>query len=250
MHKLLLRCVRMINRKKLVFSSSILLGLFFVLSILRITDTARLASSNAVVNKFPEIKVIIDAGHGGVDGGAVASDSTLEKDINLDIALKLNELLKMSGAETIMTRESDISIHDESAKTIRAKKSSDIHNRFNILKSNPDYIFVSIHQNTYSQSQYKGAQLFYSPDNAGSIDLARCIQTSISERLQKYNEREIKKCSTDVFLIYHAQSVAVLCECGFLSNPDELDSLKNDEYRKEIAFCIFSGILDYYSSLK
>lgn len=239
----------MISRKKLLFSTSIVLGLFFVLGILQISDSVKYASTAPETETLSQMKVIIDAGHGGVDGGAVAADSTLEKDINLDIALKLNEMLKMAGAETILTRDSDVSIHDESAKTIRAKKVSDIHNRFEIIENNPDYIFVSIHQNSFSDSKYKGAQLFYSPNNSQSIELAKSIQSSFSSRLQMDNERAIKKCSTDVYLIYHAQSTAVLCECGFLSNTEELKNLKTTEYRSEVAFCIFSGILDYYSSL-
>lgn len=238
----------MISKKKVIYSVSIVLSLFFVLGILQISDSSQYVQvSQNDVNK--KIKVIIDPGHGGVDCGAVAGDSTLEKDINLQIALILNDLLKMSGAEVIMTRAEDISIHDESAKTIRAKKVSDIHNRFEILKDNPDYLFISIHQNIFSDSKYSGAQLFYSPNNAESVELARSIQTSFSQYLQKDNEREIKKCSTDVYLIYHAQSNAVLCECGFLSNKNELESLKNTDYQKQVAFCIYNGILNYYSSM-
>ncbi len=237
----------MISRKKVVISFSILLSLFFVLSISRIVSVPDTAVANAS-NYLPQMKVIIDAGHGGVDAGAIASDSTYEKNINLNIALILNDMLKMAGADTILTRESDISIHDESAKTIRAKKVSDIHNRFKIIEENPEYIFISLHQNTFSDSRYSGAQLFYSPNNSESIELARKIQSSISEKLQKDNTREIKKCTTDVYLVYHAKSVAVLCECGFLSNENELKNLKTDEYQKQIALCIYSGILDYYSS--
>ncbi len=238
----------MISKKKVMYSLSIVLGLFFILGILQISDTSKYMSVNSNGIKSDEIKVIIDPGHGGVDCGAVASDSTLEKDINLQIALMLDEMLRMSGAETIMTRESDVSIHDISAKTIRAKKVSDIHNRFRIIEENPEYIFVSIHQNTFPDSKYKGAQLFYSPNNSESVELAKCIQNSVSANLQKDNEREIKKCTTDVYLVYHAKSTAVLCECGFISNNEELNSLKNPEYQKQIAFCIFLGILDYYSS--
>ena len=115
----------MISKKKVMYSVSIVLGLFLVLGILQISDSSRYVQvSQSVADK--KIKVIIDPGHGGVDCGAVAGDSTLEKDINLQIALILNDLLKMSGTEVIMTRTEDISIHDESAKTIRAKKVSDI----------------------------------------------------------------------------------------------------------------------------
>ncbi len=239
----------MISKKKIMYSVSIVLALFFVLGVLQISESSKYIQTSSAPDNTEKIKVIIDAGHGGVDGGAVAGDGTLEKDLNLKIAQILNEMLKMSGAETIMIRDSDISIHDDSATTIRAKKASDIHNRFEIMENNPEYIFVSIHQNTYSDPQYKGAQLFYSPNVSSSVDLARCLQESFSSRLQKENEREIKKCTTDVFLIYHAKTTAVLCECGFVSNSEELENLKNSEYQKQVAFCIFSGILDYYSSI-
>ncbi len=238
----------MISKKKVMYSVTIVLGLFFILGILQISDTSKYMSVNGNDIKNEKIKVIIDPGHGGVDCGAVASDSTLEKDINLQIALMLDEMLRMAGAETILTRDTDVSIHDITANTIRAKKVSDIHNRFKIIESNPDKIFVSIHQNTYSDSKYKGAQLFYSPNNSESAELAKLIQNSVSSNLQKDNDREIKKCTTDVYLVYHAKSTAVLCECGFLSNREELNNLKNPEYQKQIAFCIFQGILDYYSS--
>ncbi len=239
----------MISKKKLKYSVSIVLALFFVLSILQISENAKFVQTSAETVNAEKIKVIIDAGHGGVDGGAVASDNTLEKNINLEIALILNDLLRMSGADTIMVRDSDISIHSPSAKTIRAKKASDLHNRLKIIQDNPDYIFISIHQNTYSDSFYKGAQVFYSPLSSESVDLAGCLQDSIASRLQKDNERAIKKCTSDVYLIYNSQSTAVLCECGFISNAEELNNLKNKEYQKQIAFCIFSGILDYYSSI-
>lgn len=239
----------MISKKKIMYSVSIVLALFFVLGVLQISESSKYIQTSSAPDNTEKIKVIIDAGHGGVDGGAVAGDGTLEKDLNLKIAQILNEMLRMSGAETIMIRDSDISIHDDSATTIRAKKASDIHNRFEIMENNPEYIFVSIHQNTYSDPQYKGAQLFYSPNVSSSVDLARCLQESFSSHLQKENEREIKKCTTDVFLIYHAKTTAVLCECGFVSNSEELENLKNSEYQKQVAFCIFSGILDYYSSI-
>ncbi len=239
----------MISKKKIIYSVSIVLALFFVLGILQISETSKYIQTSSEPRSVNDIKVIIDAGHGGVDGGAIAGDGTLEKDINLEISLILNEMLKMCGAETIMTRETDISIHDKSATTIRAKKASDIHNRFKIIESNPEYIFVSIHQNSFSDSRYKGAQLFYSPNNSTSIELAKCLQNSFSSLLQKDNNREIKKCTTDVYLIYHAETTAVLCECGFISNKTELENLKSPEYQKKVAFCIFSGILDYYSSI-
>ncbi len=238
----------MISKKKVIYSVSIVLGLFFILGILQISDSSKYLQVSSNVKTAQGLKVIIDAGHGGVDGGAVSNDGTCEKDINLQIALFLNEMLKMSGAETIMTRSTDVSIHDNTCETIRAKKVSDIHNRLKILSSNPDYLFVSIHQNSFQDERYNGAQLFYSPNNGESVELAKCLQNAFSTRLQKDNERQIKKCTTDVYLIYNAKTTAVLCECGFLSNKEELKKLKNPEYQKQVAFCIYSGILDYYLS--
>ncbi len=238
----------MISRKKLLFSSLLLLSLMLVLGVFKIQNTSEIHVDSTKVVQH-EFRVVIDAGHGGVDGGAIAFDGTLEKDINLDIALILNEMLKSSGIKTVLIRDSDVSIHDKSAKTIRAKKASDLHNRLEILNSNSDGIFVSIHQNIFEDSRYSGAQIFYSPNNENSVLLARKIQDSFSMYLQKDNSREIKKCSTDVFLIYNSKSTAVLCECGFLSNKKELENLKTNEYKKQVAFCIYLGILEYYSSL-
>ena len=192
--------------------------------------------------------IIIDAGHGGEDGGAVANDGTLEKDINLSIAHYLKGMLELSGYNTIMIRETDTAIYDSTAQTLRQKKVSDIHNRFKIIESNSQALFVSIHQNKYSDSQYSGAQVFYSPNNPSSVDLAQCVQDSFISLLQPENTRQIKKGTNDVYLIYHTENTAVLVECGFMSNKEELKKLKDEKYRQEVAFAVFCGINNYISS--
>lgn len=191
------------------------------------------------------LTVIIDAGHGGPDGGAVADDGTNEKDINLAISLKLNKVLRENGINTVMTRTEDISIHSENAKTLREKKVSDIHNRMKLMVETPNSIFVSIHQNSYTSSKYSGTQVFYSPDNTDSNLLAQKIQQSVVNRIQPNNKREIKECGSSVYLIYNAVKPAVLVECGFMTNPEELNNLKNEEYQQKMADAIASGIIDY-----
>ena len=190
--------------------------------------------------------VIIDAGHGGFDGGAVADDGTVEKDINLSISLYLQEYLSVFDIKTIMIRDTDCSVEDDGLTTIRQRKSSDLHNRMRIMEEAENAIFVSIHQNKFPDGKYSGTQVFYSPKTVDeSRILAQSIQDHIVNTLQKDNNRQIKECGTSVFLIYNAVKPAVLVECGFLSNYNEKELLKTDEYQKKIAFCIAMGIQNY-----
>lgn len=192
--------------------------------------------------------VIIDAGHGGFDGGAVANDGTVEKDINLSIALYLQEYLSFFNIETIMIRDTDCSVEDEGLTTIRQRKSSDLHNRMKIMEETDNGIFVSIHQNKYPDGKYSGTQVFYSPKTKDESQiLARTIQDYVVNTLQKDNTRQIKECGTSVFLMYNAVKPAVLVECGFLSNYEETNKLKTADYQKKIAFCIAMGIQNYLS---
>lgn len=192
-----------------------------------------------------ELTLIIDAGHGGIDGGAVGVDGTNEKDINLQIATILNEFLVSYGLKTVMIRTSDCSVNDENAKTVREIKVSDIHNRMKIMNSYENCLFISIHQNSYNSSKYWGTQVFYSPNNEESMQLASSIQNSVVSLLQNNNERQIKKCGKSVYLLYYAKKPAVLVECGFMTNSEELSLLKNEEYQRKMAFSIANGILDY-----
>lgn len=191
--------------------------------------------------------VIIDAGHGGVDGGTSADDGTLEKDINLQIALKLNEMLSAMGVETVLIRDSDVSIHDESAVTIRQKKVSDLKNRLSIMNNTDDPIFVSIHQNHFGQPEYSGTQIFYSKNNSLSRNLADKIRMPVISYLQTENTREIKQSGSEIYLLNNAKVPAVMVECGFLSNPDEAGKLKNELYQNKLVFMIAIGIIDYFT---
>lgn len=214
-----------------------------------------IAGGTAVVNLFSAVDVsvknvkyktvIVDAGHGGPDGGTSADDGTLEKDLNLQIAIKLNDILKSMGVQTVMIRTEDISIHNETADTIREKKISDIKNRLSVMNNSDNSIFVSVHQNHFSQSKYNGTQVFYSKNNPESRLLADSIRHSVITELQPDNSREIKQSGSDIYLLYHAQIPAVMVECGFLSNYEETEKLKNNEYQRKLAFMIALGILDF-----
>lgn len=186
--------------------------------------------------------VIIDAGHGGFDCGAVAPDGTEEKDINLAIALYLKECCARLGFKTLMTRTSDISTMDVNAS--EHKKQSDLNNRLKLMKSKQNCIFVSIHQNEFSTPSPHGAQVFYAKTE-GSEALAVSLQKRLTAMLDPENKREISADNGNVFLLQKAVCPAVIVECGFISNPDELSKLKSEEYQRQVAFAILAGICDY-----
>ena len=190
--------------------------------------------------------VILDAGHGGFDGGAVAPDGTVEKEINLKIALKLKEFLRLGGYEVVMTRDSDVSTDDVETDKIAARKKSDLKNRLKLMKDYPDAVFVSIHLNKFTTSAAAGSQVFYGTGREESKKLGEDIQKAIVRLLQPENTRVNKKATSSTYILYNATLPAVLVECGFLSNTAELKRLKTEEYQNKMAFSIFCGIMDYH----
>ncbi len=189
--------------------------------------------------------VIVDAGHGGADGGTQSASGILEKDINLAIAEKVGNILCVLGYNVIYTRETDDIPYSAECKTIRQKKVWDTHRRMDIIESNPDGIFLSIHQNYFGESKYKGTQVFYSANNPESQSIAECIQNTVALEIQPDNSRQIKKCTTDVYILYHSKIPSVMVECGFLSNPEEASLLTDEVYQQKLALAIVKGLTEY-----
>ena len=190
--------------------------------------------------------ILIDAGHGGIDGGA-SVDVVLEKDINLKIASILSDYINIGGDSAVMTRDSDVSLGEGNGDTVRGQKRNDLKARVDMMESTGADIMVSIHMNKFEQSKYKGAQAIYAENVEGSMRLAELIQTALRE-IDPENERQIKKNETGVYLLKNATIPSVIVECGFMSNPEELDLLQSEEYQKKIAMSIYKGIEQYYSS--
>ncbi len=234
----------MLKTKNVVITS---IALIAALIVTCIANHVNNKAQPAMINSADYPSIIIDAGHGGFDGGAVAN-GIIEKDINLAISLNLRDMLTSSGFKVIMIREEDISVHDPAANTTRTKKNTDLNNRLKVINDNKDAIFVSIHQNMYTESKYSGAQVFYSPNNSSSKALAQILQDTIKGQLQNDNTRQIKQATDALYLLYNAQIPAVMVECGFLSNPEEAAKLKTSEYQQQMSFAIMSGILTYCSS--
>lgn len=188
--------------------------------------------------------IIVDAGHGGIDGGATSCSGVLESQINLDIALRLNDLLCFLGYDTKMVRTTDTSIHTE-GNTIAAQKVSDLKQRVKLVNETENAILISIHQNTFSDGRYSGAQVFYAADEI-SQRLARELQSDFIYALNPGSKRKSKP-SDGIYLMQNIQRPGVLIECGFLSNPEEESRLRNAGYQKEIACVIASCISRFHS---
>lgn len=209
---------------------------------IRTVKTNAEALANA---KTSPVCILIDPGHGGEDGGTASATGTLEKDLNLKIALNLRDMLKLSGFNVKMTRESDCDLSDKSLGTVRQRKISDLKNRVSLINGNTGGMVISIHQNFFEQPKYFGTQVFYSGNNPTSIDIAEKIRQSVTSMTQPDNTRELKDASS-VYILKNTSCPAVIVECGFLSNPEEAEKLTTEDYQKALAFSICCGLIAYY----
>ena len=189
--------------------------------------------------------IIIDAGHGGMDGGAVSCTGTYESKLNLEIALRLNDLFHILGYRTVMIRDTDRSIHT-AGDTIAQKKLSDLKERTRIVNDTENGLLISIHQNYFTQSKYSGAQVFYT-ESKESNALANTLQSVICKTINPGSNRKAKE-STGVYLMKHIQNPGILVECGFLSNPDEEQKLRSEVYQKLISCVIATTTATFISN--
>ncbi len=188
--------------------------------------------------------VVIDAGHGGVDGGATSCTGILESHTNLQIALKLNDLMHLLGFETKMIRTTDTSIYTE-GNTIAAQKVSDLKNRVRIINETENAVLISIHQNTFSDGKYSGAQVFYTKDSI-SQSMAKDMQSALVSSLNPGSNRQAKP-ANGVYLMEHIQKPGILIECGFISNPEEAVKLNDPTYQNKLC-CVIGSALARHNS--
>lgn len=194
--------------------------------------------------RCPDDTLMIDAGHGGEDGGAVSVSGVPESGINLAISLKLDQVLGLYGIVPILLRTEDISLHDIDAQTLHEKKVSDLHNRVATIESVPNATLISIHQNTYQSQRYHGAQVFYTNGDV-SLPFAALTQDVLKQTLDPENNRVPAKIPDTVYLMKHITCRAILVECGFLSNPDEDQLLQSSSYQTKIAAGLAAAWLQY-----
>lgn len=179
--------------------------------------------------------IVLDAGHGGADGGASGPDGTRECDLNLAITLKTDAVLGLLGEKTLLLRSTDTDLSSSDSKSISQKKVSDIRRRVELTNSQPGAILVSIHCNTYSQEKYHGAQVFYT---GGAKEFGETMQLALKNGVDPANARMAKAVSPDVYLMNHIKVPGILVECGFLTNQEELTNLKDPDYQTRLAVTI------------
>lgn len=192
--------------------------------------------------------VILDAGHGGEDCGAVGANGVFEKDLNLSIAFCLRDLLAAAGVNVEMTRTEDKLLYTKEQDIKGQRKINDLKNRLLFTQTYDDAIFVSLHMNKFSQPTSFGTQVWYS-DHGEAQELAENIQMNVIQALQPNNHRKIKHCDSSMFLLYRSIHPAVLVECGFLSNDAECAQLCQSEYQKQLSFVLFCAIMESVSSI-
>ena len=188
------------------------------------------------------VTVVVDAGHGGEDGGAVAGDGTVESGLNLAIARRVRDLLTFAGVPTAVTREGEAAIYDPGSATLREKKVSDLHNRVELVNGTENALLLSIHQNSLPSSPVThGAFVFWNGE-PGAQELAQAVQAALNGTVNRGHEKEARRISGSVYLMNHVTAPGVLVECGFLSNPQEAAALRTEEHQKRLALAIVCGL--------
>lgn len=221
-------------------AAAVLLALLLVPAIQRGGSMVRTMADSRAVRTL-----VVDAGHGGFDGGAVGAAGTSEQDINLSIAQRVSALAAFFGVQTAMTRVDDQALDYDASKSVRENKIADIKAREQIVHDTRNPVFLSIHLNKFSDSQYHGAQVFYSPNHAGGRALAELLQQTLISGADPENHRQAKQAESSIYLMKKLDCPAVIVECGFLSNPAEESLLAQPEYHKKLAACIVCGYLQY-----
>ena len=225
--------------------ASILLFYCLVVSIFLAAAYWGSKATDVIARRIPTTRshtIIIDAGHGGEDGGATSCTGKLESVYNLEIARKLNDLMHLLGLHTKMVRTSDTSVYTQ-GNSIAEKKVSDLNYRVKLVNETENAILVSIHQNTFPDGQYRGAQVFYAPKGEGK-DLAEQLQTALVQTLNPGSNRRSKR-ADGIYLMEHIQKTGVLVECGFLSNAEEEANLRSEDYQKKLVCVIAATVFNY-----
>lgn len=233
-----------VRRLIYVVTVFVLISVFLYFMIL---PASKMKLETSAIPEKRAVHLIIDAGHGGEDGGAVSADGTLEKGINLSISNDLFDLLTILGFNAEKTRVNDNALSDE-GESVKERKYNDMMLRLEKFNSSDDNVIISVHQNKFSNTSSKGTQVFYSPNNENSLKLADSIKFSVKSLLQPDNERLSKPADGNIFLLKNTALPAVIVECGFLSNVEECQKLTDEDYQRDMAFGIAAGFLDFYNT--
>lgn len=221
--------------------------LVFSLLFFMVGDLMRIGLSPAAADTggAGEVVFVLDAGHGGEDGGAVGADGTLEKTLNLAMVRILGEMLQAAGQRVVYTRTDDRLLYTAEQDIRGQRKMYDLRNRLQIAEGQRGAVLVSIHMNKFTDPQYSGLQVYYGTGATESRRLAEKIQATVRADLQPANRRAVKAARENIYLLHHATVPAVLVECGFLSNPIECQKLSQQDYQRRLSFSVFCAMMEY-----
>lgn len=235
--------VLFLPKRWILSCAAALLLLATAVSMLRVPTTAAVIAPRPIAEKERSV-FVLDAGHGGADGGAVSHSGVYESEINLDITLRLRDIFALLGCQTVLTRSDERSLADDPAASLRQQKISDTKNRVKLINTVNGAVLISIHQNSLpGHGSVHGAQVFYSATN-GSDELAERIQQQLNSIINVDNGKSKKPISHDIYLMNHVACPAVLVECGFLSNDAEAMRLQDPQYQTLLALNICCSTME------
>ncbi|WP_010245724.1 N-acetylmuramoyl-L-alanine amidase [Acetivibrio cellulolyticus] len=237
--------ILVLKKKRIALIALLLLLVFAAFGI----GTRMSFSELKTTNNTPKNRIVIlDAGHGGEDPGAVSDNGTREKEINFYIASKIKELLEAENFTIIMTREDDTLKYEDGTKSVTQKRKQDLLRRKKMMDESGADLVVSIHLNKFPQTQYCGAQVFFPPNSPESKIAAEGIQRSLRDNVDPNNKREAMLKNAEIIILKNLKTPTVIVECGFLSNEQEERKLASIEYQDKLAIAIKDGILKYYAN--
>ena len=190
--------------------------------------------------------IVLDAGHGGEDGGAVGVGGILEKELNLHTSIALGEYLRFAGFEVVQTRTEDVLLYDRNVDFKGKKKVLDLAARLKIAEEVLPDLFISIHMNSFPEGRYSGLTVYYSPNDPRSYDAAELIRSGVIRQLQADNNRELKRAGSNIYLLNRLDCPSVLVECGFLSNESECQKLSQPTYRHKLSLIIYGAVSSFF----
>lgn len=231
------------KRKWILPGVYVLVIVGILLSVHWCSQTVTVISQNSAITR--QHCIVIDPGHGGIDGGATSCTGILESNLNLEISLRLNDLFHLLGYETRMIRTTDCSVYT-AGETIARKKISDLKQRVRMVVETPNPVLLSIHQNNFPDGRYSGAQVFYAK-TGDSMALAEQLQSALVQNLNPGNNRKTKQ-AKGIYLMEHIQCTGVLIECGFLSNVREEQLLRTQDYQKKLCAVIAATVCSFLSN--
>ena len=217
----------------------------FIIMILAISIYYYIGPTMTVNNGIADKVIVLDAGHGGIDGGAESKNGVLEKDLNLKITLKLKEILERENIKVLLTRDSDSDLSDNENESIKSRKNQDLNKRIEMINNSSANLLVSIHMNSFPQEKYSGWQTFYKKNCIYSSEVAKLVQDNIKQVTQIENKRVPMEIN-GVKIIEKSNIPSILIECGFLSNKQEAEKLNTEEYQEQIVQGIAKGIISWY----